>query len=325
MDGCTMVDTRRFVTRARRQTDAGWWAVRTTFDGTSSGIHATQKAAIDAARKELVAAGGGTLHIYGKTDQIVKSIGVAPPRQHAITVESRPSPRTPTAVRPRPEEPDPLRPDEVGAAFSAARDHIIQESHHPDTGEPDGDDALDKTLLFGPPTASRTAVIHARYLIDAALILAGIVGTIFGVPLVAPGISGGVLGVALSTLALSVGAIIAGTVFLSSDKSFAGQHGAVWALAVLVASFGVSNLIALSVGQPSTVAQGPELGTLEAMMRHSMLSPAHFMASLVAVLAALTSGAISVYGAVGAALSIACGLLIAWRVVDIVTLNRTPH
>ncbi|SMH45395.1 hypothetical protein SAMN06295885_2532 [Rathayibacter oskolensis] len=270
---------------------SGGWLV--TRDGSSGreGPFRTQALAMSAASAGLAAAGGGTLLVQGRHGPVRLTRTIAPEARVAFT------------------------PHDALAAAEAGLGRIAG-----DQTTDSGDDALEKVLLIGPGAESRRAVSTANRWLDVLVIAAGLIGPALGIRLIDPGLDGGVAAIVLSTLSISGGVFVAFLIIVANGEHFASRSGAVGAALVLAGSLVLSNVLAIGVGQPTTLDQdGGLLANLQRVSRYGMPPDLKLAALAVTVVASVLLGGIAVYGPVGMVLSVACGALVGWRAHDLIS------
>jgi len=283
----------------------GDWVVLNAGTSAVLGNSPTQRDALSLARELLSGHGGGRVAVFATGSGTRRIVTLRP-----VT----------SAEHTAPEDRGRVAVDDVVEGAGAAASRVQGEGFDPDgNGEADGDRALDGVLLGGRDTESKRAYRGASVWMDVVLIAVGVVGTLVGVPLVAPWIGGGVVGVALSTLVLSGGAALAFVIFRTASLKADSRGDLVLGAVVLAGSFFASTLLATWLGQPAPNLANPNFtDSIEAAFRYGPLDIRIVLGAL-AIVAFVFVGAAQIYGFVGAMLSIACGLLIAWRVADLIS------
>jgi len=286
----------------------GEWVVLNAGSSAVLGNRATQRDAVALARELLSGHGGGRVAIFANGSGARRIVTLRPVASAERTVPEARGRGAGVDI------------DDVVDGAGAAAFRVQGESFDPDgDGEADGDRALDGVLLGGRDTESKRAYRGASAWMDVVLIAAGFVGALVGVPLVAPWIGGGVVGVALSTLALSAGAAFAFVIFRTASLKADSRSDLVLGAVVLAGSFFASTLLATVFGQPAPDLANPHFTEwIEAAFRYGPLDIRIVFGAL-AIVAFVFLGAAQIYGFLGALLSIACGLLIAWRVADLIS------
>lgn len=305
----------------RQDPATGGWSIQSAAGVRRGAETHTQQEALDAARDLIPVGANGRVRIVGayagSTSRIVRVNGRGTP----LPAAARPDPAPPAAAAPppHPAQPEPLTLTDAAEGMGAAAARLRGESFDPDgDGQAEGDAVLDALLQRGPDTQSKRVFTAARGWMDVVIMLLSFFGALIGVPLVAPWIQGGVVGVALSTLALSGGAFLAGVVFLSKQVDMETRSGATWAAVILAASFLVSTGVAATLGQPAPALESPQF-TATIQRAFTLGGPLDFriVTAALAALGYVLFGSAQIYGWGGAFLSIVCGLLIAWRAVDL--------
>lgn len=288
----------------RQDPATGQWSVQSPDGVRRTPETRTQQEALDVVRTLTPAGAKGRVRV------VSASPGTTP---RIVTVNGGGTP--PTAAG----QPEPLTLTDAAAGIGAAAARLRGEGFDPDgDGEADGDDVLDDLLQRGPDTQSKRVFTAARGWMNVAIMLLSFLGAVIGVPLIAPWIEGGVVGVALSTLALSGGAFLAGMVFLSKQVDMQTRSGATWGAVILAGSFLVSTWVATALGQPAPDLESPQfVATIERAFTFGGALDFRIVAAALAALGYILFGSAEVYGWGGAFLSIVCGLLIAWRAVDL--------
>ncbi len=225
----------------------GSWVVRESAGSAVLATERTQEAAIEAARADLEANGGGQVVVLGGDGTEKRRVTVPP------------------AIAARADAAEPLSAmdvvDAAGAAGARARGEAFDRDGD---GEPDGDDTLNRIVDLGPDGPAKTAIGHAKRLLQW-LMAALAVFPVLPAWLISSDLGGGFVGIFLGTLAwsLGVGIIVYALIARPSGWSVGGLMllgvGAFWISNELAGAFGGT---VLSAAAPLPTEPGPS-GVLE--------------------------------------------------------------
>ncbi|GAA2041521.1 hypothetical protein GCM10009819_29310 [Agromyces tropicus] len=264
-------------TRIVERATGGNWVVRAAAGAPDLATLPTQAAAIEAARGQLVANGGGQVIVHGIDGGVRRRISVAATTAAADAGE-------------------PLTPQDLADAAGAAVARVRGGSFDADgDGEPDGDDVLNRVVAAGPEGEAKDAIRSAQRVLK--WLAAGLaVFPVVPAWVISSDLGGGFAGIFLGTLAWSLGVAVIAFALIAHPTAVSTAGLSLLGLA----AFWLSNAVAGALGGTVLNAADP-------------LPSGPGPTGIFVWIGDLLGAAIENYGVLGAVIATALGVLVGWR------------